>query len=88
MARNTRQPPPKPRPHLVIPPYVSPKERAAKRARWWRFAYWTAVALPVVFMAMAIGYSDQMPAGIRVVTGQVDAAFGYPVLRLLVLIFG
>lgn len=88
MARNTRQRTPKPRPGPVIPPYVSPEERAANRARWWRFAYWTAVALPVVFMAMAIGYSDQMPAGIRAATSQVDAAFGYPVLRLLTLIFG
>jgi hypothetical protein len=88
MARKDKPPPLKPRINPSGPRYVSPSERAESRARWKRFFYWSAVVLPLIFVAMAIGYSDQMPAGVRAATERVDAAFGYPVLRLIALIMG
>jgi len=88
MARKDKLPPLKPRMNPAVPRYVSPKERAENRARYWRFAYWIVVALPLVFVAMTIGYSDQMPAGVQAATERLDAAFGYPVLRLIALIMG
>jgi hypothetical protein len=88
MARKNRPPLPKPRINRTVPRYVPQSERKENRARYWRFAYWAAVALPLVFVAMAIGYSDQVPLGVRAATEQLDAAFGYPVLRLIALIAG
>ena len=83
MARKNR-----PRMNPSVPRYVSPRERAENRLRWWRFVYWVAVALPLVFVMMAIGYSDQMPDSVRAATERLDATFGYPVLRLIALITG
>jgi hypothetical protein len=88
MARRNRPPPLKPRVNPSAPRYVSPRERAENRARWKRFFYGCAVALPVLFMAMVIGYSDQMPEGVRAMTESLDALFGYPVLRLIALMTG
>jgi len=88
MARKNKPPPLRPRVNPTVPRHVTAKERAENRARYWRFAYWAAVALPLIFMAMAIGYSDQMPAGVRAATERLDATFGYPVLRLIALITG
>jgi hypothetical protein len=78
-----KKPPAKPLANPFFPRYVSPKERAENRARWRRFFYGTAVALPVVVVLMLYGYSDQAPHWLRAATENVDAVFGYPVLRLI-----
>ena len=65
------------------PRYVSPKERAENRARWLRFAYWVAVAVPVTIALMMFGYSDQAPGWLREATVRLDAIFGFPVLWLI-----
>jgi hypothetical protein len=83
-----KKPPAKPLANPFIPRYVSPKERAENRARWRRFFYGAAVALPVVIMLMLFGYSDQAPHWLRAATEMLDAYFGYPVLRLIALITG
>lgn len=66
--------------------YISPKERAENRARWLRFAYLVAVAVPLAVMVMMFGYSDQAPAWLRSFTVNLDAGFGFPVLWLIKLI--
>lgn len=66
--------------------YISPKERAENRARWMRFAYGVAVAIPLTVMVMMYGYSDQAPAWLRDLTVNLDAAFGFPILALIKLI--
>ena len=65
------------------PRFVSPKERAENRARWLRFAYWLAVAIPTIVALMMFGYSDQAPHWIRVFAVNLDAFFGQPVLTLI-----
>ena len=66
-----------------VPRYISPKERAENRARWIRFGYWAAVALPALLAAMMYGYSDQAPRWVREFTLTLDAFFGFPVLWLI-----
>lgn len=66
--------------------YISPQERAENRARWMRFAYGVAVAIPITVMVMMYGYSDQAPAWLRSLTVNLDAGFGFPVLWLIKLI--
>jgi hypothetical protein len=83
-----KKPPAKPLKNPFTPRYVSPKERAENRARWRRFFYGVAVALPLVITLMFFGYSDQAPAWLRAATEALDANFGYPVLRLIALIAG
>jgi hypothetical protein len=83
-----KQPAAKPLANPYVPRYVSPKERAENRARWLRFFYGTAAVLAVVVMLMLYGYSDQAPAWLRAASENVDAMFGYPVLRLIALIAG
>ena len=78
-----KRPPAKPLANPFVPRYVSPKERAENRARWRRFFYGTAAVLAVAVMLMLYGYSDQAPAWLRVATENMDAMFGYPVLRLI-----
>jgi len=87
-SRPPRRPPLKPRVNPAVPRFVSPRERAENRARYRRFAYWAAVALPLIIVVMAIGYSDQAPAVLRTATERFDAMFGYPVLRVIALIAG
>jgi hypothetical protein len=65
------------------PRYVSPKERAENRARWLRFAYWLAVAIPASIALMMFGYSDQAPRWLREFTLTLDGIFGFPVLWLI-----
>ena len=65
------------------PRYVSPKERAEDRARWLRFAYWTAVAIPAFIALMMFGYSDQAPHWLREFTVSLDIMLGYPFLWLV-----
>ena len=81
-----KQPPAKPLANPFTPRYVSPKEKAETRARWRWFLYGVAVALPVLLTLMLFGYSDQAPAALRAATENLDAVFGYPVLRLIALI--
>ncbi len=76
-------PPAKPLANPFNPRYVSPKEKAQSRSERLRFLYWSAVAVPVIVTIMLFGYTDQAPAGLRAATEQVDAMFGYPVLRLI-----
>ena len=68
------------------PRYVSPKERAENRARWLRFAYWTAVAIPAAIALMMFGYSDQSPHWRREFTVALDETFGFPILWLIKLV--
>jgi hypothetical protein len=81
-----RKPPAKPPQNPYYAPYVSPKEQAQTRARWRRFIYGMAAAIAVLLALMLFGYSDQAPAWLRAATANVDAVFGFPVLRLIALI--
>lgn len=67
----------------LTPRYVSPKERAENRARWIRFGYGVAVAIPAAIAVMMFGYSDQAPGWLRSLTVALDGAFGFPVLWLI-----
>ena len=67
----------------LTPRYVSPKERAENRARWIRFGYGVAVAIPAMVALMMFGYSDQAPGWLRSLTVALDGAFGFPVLWLI-----
>lgn len=67
----------------ITPRYISPKERAENRARWIRFAYGVAVAVPAFIALMMFGYSDQAPRWLRNFTVGLDGAFGFPVLWLI-----
>ena len=69
-----------------VPRYVSPQERAENRARWIRFGYRTAVAIPAMIVLMMFGYSDQAPHWLREITISLDAMFGFPVLWLIKMI--
>jgi hypothetical protein len=75
-------------PAPLAPRYISPKERAETRARWLRFAYGVAVAIPALIALMMVGYSDQAPAWLRSVTVTLDAAMGHPVLWLIQKVMG
>ncbi len=75
--------PKRPPQNPITPPYVTPREKAAARAARLRFLYWAAVAVPLMVTAMLYGYSDQAPHWLRAATENVDAMFGYPVLRLV-----
>ena len=66
-----------------VPRPLSPKEKAVARAERLRFLYWAAVALPLIVTIMLYGYSDQAPTWLRTATGDADAMFGRPVLRLI-----
>jgi hypothetical protein len=67
----------------IAPRYISPKERAENRARWFKFAYWTVVAIPATIAFMMFGYSDQAPRWLREITVGLDSTFGFPVLWLI-----
>lgn len=66
-----------------FPRYISPKERAENRARWIRFGYWVAVAIPVTVVLMMFAYTDQAPRWMREAAFQLDGVFGFPVLWLI-----
>ena len=76
------------RPPIRPPRFSSDKEKAATRAERLRFLYWAAVALPLILTVMLFGYTDQAPAWLRSATGDIDAMFGRPVLRLIALMAG
>jgi hypothetical protein len=71
-----------------VPKYVSPKQAAENRARRRALIYWVAVAVPVVFMILLYGYSDQAPAALRAFVAAFDGMFGHPILWLLTAITG
>jgi hypothetical protein len=66
-----------------VPKYVSPKRAAEDRARLRSRLYWTAVALPCLFLLLVFGYGDQTPALLRHMTIELDRMFGYPILALI-----
>ena len=65
------------------PRFVTAKERAENRARYLKFFYWTAVALPLLVTVTLFGYSDAAPLWLSRLTVDLDALFGFPVLWLL-----
>ena len=73
----------RPETRMIAPRFVSPKERAENRARLVRFAYWVAVAIPIIVVLMMFGYSDQAPAWLRSLVVSLDGALGFPVLSLI-----
>ena len=66
-----------------VPNYVPPGEAARAKARRRAIIYWIAVAIPLLFLLMAFGYSDQAPEFLRRLTITIDGAFGLPVLKLI-----
>ena len=67
----------------IVPRFVSPKERAENRARYLKFFYWTAVAIPLIVTLVMFGYSKAAPLWLSRITIHLDALFGLPVLWLL-----
>ena len=47
-----------------------------------------AIGIPIIFMVLAFGYSDQAPAFFRNSIVSVYRALGYPIIGLLSKIFG
>ena len=70
------------------PPIPNPKHAAENRARLLSWLMWTVAVLPLLFMLMAYGYSDQAPAFLRSFTAALDGAFGAPVWTILRLVVG
>ncbi len=65
------------------PKYVSPKQAAEDRARRRAALYWIALAIPLIFMLLLFGYSDQAPTALRSATITLDQALGYPIASFL-----
>jgi hypothetical protein len=66
-----------------VPKYVSPKQADEDRARRRAALYWIVLAIPLIFMLLLFGYSDQAPAALRSITITLDQTFGYPIARFL-----
>jgi hypothetical protein len=66
-----------------VPKYVSPKQAAEDRARRRAMLYWIVLAIPLIFMLLLFGYSDQAPAALRSTTIALDQTLGYPIARFL-----
>ncbi len=66
-----------------VPKYVSPKQAAEATARRRRIIYWTAIAIPLVILLLAYGYSDQAPEFLRRLTITIDGGLGLPILKLI-----
>lgn len=71
-----------------VPKYVSPDVAAQSLAQMKRRLIWVAIVIPVAFLFLAFGYSDQAPAFLRSGIIAVDRTLGYPVIGLLSLILG
>jgi hypothetical protein len=65
------------------PKYVSPKQAAEDRARRRAAIFWIALLLPLLFMLLVFGYSDQAPDALRNATIAFDRSIGQPIARLL-----
>ncbi len=74
--------------NYLSPQVPNPKHAAENRARLLSWLYWTAAILPLLFVVMAYGYSDQAPALLRDITTALDGAFGSPVWTILLMIVG
>ena len=70
------------------PKYVRPGEREQSRARLIRRLIVLVLSVPLVFVFLAFGYSDQAPAFLRSAIVTIDRALGYPIIGLLSLIVG
>jgi hypothetical protein len=72
-----------------LPPKIPPTPRQAaelrarRRARIVSALVWLLAILPLVFLVMAYGYSDQAPAALRNFTIALDSLFGSPVWLIL-----
>lgn len=71
-----------------LPPRVpNPKKDAERRKQLissaMRWAIWIAAIIPLLFMLIAFGYSDQAPAALREVTIALDGFFGQPVWSII-----
>lgn len=71
-----------------VPKYVKPSELDASRARMRRRLVGIAFAIPLAFVVMAFGYSDQAPDFLRNAIITIDRALGYPIMGLLSKILG
>jgi hypothetical protein len=71
-----------------VPKYVRPEEAAQSRQQMIRRLIWVAAAIPLLFVFLAYGYSDQAPAGLRSALIAFDRAFGYPIAGMLGWILG
>ena len=71
-----------------VPKYVRPEDAVQSRAQMKRRLIWSAIAVPVVFMLLAFGYSDLAPAFLRSSIVAVDRTLGYPIIGLLSKILG
>jgi hypothetical protein len=65
-----------------VPP-PTPKQKAEMRRSTISALIWLAALPPLLFVLMVIGYSDLVPAPVRQLTIQIDAAFGSPVWSLI-----
>ena len=65
-----------------VPP-PTPKQAAAIRAWRIKAAIWIGAIPFIVFVLMAIGYSDLVPTSVRRAVIELDALFGSPVWWLL-----
>ena len=70
------------------PKYVRPGELEQGRARLIRRLIVLVLSVPLVFVFLAFGYSDQAPAFLRSAIVTIDRALGYPIIGLLSLIVG
>jgi hypothetical protein len=70
------------------PKYVRPEDVARSRSRLRRRLFGIAIAIPLIFLFLAFGYSDQAPAFLRNSIIAVDRMLGYPIIGLLGMILG
>jgi len=73
---------------LYAPKFVRPEDAAQSRRQIQRRLLWTAIGIPIIFMVLAFGYSDQAPAFFRSSIVSIDRVLGYPIIGLLSKIFG
>ena len=73
---------------LYAPKYVRPEDARQNLAQMKRRLIWIAIAIPVVFMFLAFGYSDRAPAFLRSGIIAVDRTLGYPIIGLLSMFLG
>ncbi|MBM3528512.1 MAG: hypothetical protein FJX62_10495 [Alphaproteobacteria bacterium] len=69
-------------PHQA-PKYNSPKLAAEARAQRRKALFWIVVAIPLLFMFLLFGYSDQAPTALRDAIAAMDRQLGYPILTVL-----
>ncbi len=70
-------------PKIPLTPKQAAEQRARRIARALNAAMWVAAVIPLLFMLMAYGYSDQAPAALRSFTAALDGLLGGPVWALI-----